>query len=119
MLLSFNFLTFFDIIRKILTFNLPCLFYKSNQRVIENRTRTKLTQVIFGSLRVDRVKSYKYSGTVREIQREIESLYRVTILKAENKSTQSEINKSKPEARWIMNEKRRDAARLKPADKLE
>lgn len=115
MLLSFNFLTFFDIIRNILTFNLPFLFYKSNQRVIENRTRTKLTQVIFGGLRVDRVRSYKYSGTVREI----ESLYRLTILKAENKSTQSEINKSKPEARWIMNEKRRDAARLKPADKLE
>lgn len=89
--------------------------------MFENRTKTKLTQVIFGSLRVDRKRSYKYSGAVREIQREREreSLYRVTILKGGNKSTQSEINKSKPEARWIMNEKRRDAARLKPADKLE
>lgn len=40
--------------------------------VFENRTRTKLTQVIFGGLRIDRTRSYKYSGAVREILREKE-----------------------------------------------
>lgn len=40
--------------------------------VFENRTRTKLTQVIFGGLRIDRTRSYKYSGAVREILRERE-----------------------------------------------
>lgn len=103
MLLPFNFLIFLEILRKILTFNLPFLFYESNQsrnRVREsNENETNTSNFRWSTNRSYKILQIQWSSQRNtERERERESLYRVTILKVENKSTQSEINKSKPEA---------------------